>query len=76
MGFKVPYEGPVFVPKDYKAENHKLKAKVKELEAKIERLTSRGFEDLHFENEELKAKVAELEKEIDGIYEDLAGESI
>ena len=30
------------------------------LQAKVDRLTSRGIEDLHFENDELKAKVEEL----------------
>lgn len=34
------------------------------LEDKIERLTSRGFEDLHFENEQLKAKLESYEEAV------------
>lgn len=35
------------------------------LQAKVDRLTSRGFHDLHWENDELKARVKELEKAIE-----------
>ena len=31
-----------------------LEQRIEELEAKVDRLTSRGFEDLHHENETLK----------------------
>lgn len=31
---------------------------IQQLEAKVERLTSRGFQDLHFENEQLKAELS------------------
>jgi len=34
----------------------KLLGRIAELEAKVKRLTSRGFEDLHYENEQLKAR--------------------
>jgi len=34
--------------------------RVEELEAKVDRLTSRGFEDLHYENEQLQRKYEAL----------------
>lgn len=42
-------------------------AAVRRAEEKVERLTSRGIEDMQHEIESLRAKVAELEKERDAL---------
>ena len=46
----------------YRGQHLQQEAKIEELNAKVARLTARGFQDLTFENEQLRKLIAELFK--------------